>query len=296
MNRFNRLSDDEITGISLFLDIDSLNYFGFTCSSIYVCCQKDEIWYDMLQHQIFPSYIPFSQGGTLAFPNTKKANNHNNNRNNYYDCGKEILKKSSRYKIRNFKNKLFNMSSLGYLKTFKSRYLHRSVVAPNGTHYMFGGVGTSNDNESGSFSDVWRLLVDEGSKEIQLSKLKIIQTIGPGNSSAFGACVISTGDIIIFGGMVNGMFSTQFWKLNFIENKEKNSDLRPNRESIDLVGRWEDLRLDTILSDEQAAINEHMEFVQAHNNAIINEVNNQYNDDFDEDEEDEGDNDIGNLI
>jgi hypothetical protein len=171
MNRFNRLSDDEITNISLFLDPKSLNCFGLTSTSIYVCCQKDEIWFNVLQYQMFPSYIPLSG-------NREAKNRFNIHHDNSNERERETLKKSSRYKIRNFKNKLFNMSSLGKLKTFKSRYLHRSVIASNGTNFIFGGVTTSDNTESGNFSDVWKLDFEEGSKGIRLSKVKIIQTKG----------------------------------------------------------------------------------------------------------------------
>lgn len=174
MNRFHRLSDDELMSISLYLDEKSLNFFILTCSSIYVSCQQDEIWFSLLNN-IFPSYIPLSGNKNS---NNEDDINTNERERDQKSCSNYLIKKSSKYKIRNFKNKLFNISSLGKLKTFRSRFLHRSVIASNGEHFIFGGVTSSDNTESGNFSDVWKLIVDEVSKEIRLSKVNIIQPQG----------------------------------------------------------------------------------------------------------------------
>jgi hypothetical protein len=130
-------------------------------------------------------------------------------------------------------------------------------------------------------------------------------------------CVISTGDVLIFGGIIDSIFSSQFWLLKFYDenNKDNNenhnsSHSNENRhkkgktsntneingnssKTVDLRGRWVDLRLPNLLSDEQIATNEHIALVLANNNQIMMEVNNQEN--GDDDDNDENDNENENL-
>ena len=87
-------------------------------------------------------------------------------------------------------------------------------------------------------------------------------------------CVISTGDVLLFGGIIDTLFSSQFWLLRLKLHSHHISTL---------MGEWEDVRLRTILSDEQIAINEHIAYVTANNNQIMMEVNNQENGDYEGD-------------
>jgi hypothetical protein len=123
-------------------------------------------------------------------------------------------------------------------------------------------------------------------------------------------CVISTGDVLVFGGIIDSIFSSQFWLLKFYDendnrnNKTKNSHENNNytgktinkneingnsSKTVDLRGRWVDLRLPNLLSDEQIATNEHIALVLANNNQIMMEVNNQENGDDDDNEENDDD-------
>jgi hypothetical protein len=131
----------------------------------------------------------------------------------------------------------------------------------------------------------------------------------PGICSAFGMCVISTGDVLVFGGIIDSIFSSQFWLLKFYdENNNRNNKTKSSNENndkgktinknemngnssktVDLRGRWVDLRLPNLLSDEQIATNEHIALVLANNNQIMMEVNNQENGDDDDNEENDED-------
>ena len=113
----------------------------------------------------------------------------------------------------------------------------------------------------------------------------------PSNSSAGGMCVISTGDILLFGGIIDTVFSSQFWLLRLTYRnssgsatikKSNGSSTATTSETLTLTGEWEDIRMRSLLSDEQIAVNEHMALVMANNNQIMMEVNNQYNSDDDD--------------
>ena len=115
----------------------------------------------------------------------------------------------------------------------------------------------------------------------------------PGSSSAGGMCVISTGDILLFGGIIDTVFSSQFWLLRLSDQESRGGNIKESNrshttdscESVTLIGEWQDIRMRSLLSDEQVAVNEHIAFVMANNNQIIMEVNNQYNSDDDDDDE-----------
>ena len=113
----------------------------------------------------------------------------------------------------------------------------------------------------------------------------------PSNSSAGGMCVISTGDILLFGGIIDTVFSSQFWLLRLsygsrsgstTVEKSNGSSNATSSEPLTLTGEWEDIRMRSVLSDEQIAVNEINALVTANNNQIMMEVNNQYNSDDDD--------------
>jgi Kelch motif len=119
----------------------------------------------------------------------------------------------------------------------------------------------------------------------------------PGIASAFGLCVISTGDVLVFGGIVDSIFSSQFWLLKFSpkpnsdttqktggKNNADKSTQEDNVNTVNLIGSWKDLRSPSLLTDEQIGINEHIALVIANNNQIMMEVNNQENGDEEDDE------------
>lgn len=84
----------------------------------------------------------------------------------------------------------------------------------------------------------------------------------------------------MYGGITDSTFSTQFWLLKLSEENGKKNEA----ESVVVSGKWIDLRLQNMLSDEEIAINEHIALVIANNNQIMMEVNNQENGDDEDDE------------
>ena len=163
---FARLSDDVIIHICGFLAVQFLGRFSCCSRSTYICCDHEELWVAALHH-LFPSSTSFSR---------KIANPSNSLRVKSITIGSDetFPVAASKQKIRKFSRKSFNISSVGNLRVFRSRFLHRCVTNQNGTNFIFGGVSTSTNTNFGSFSDVWKVTVNETDQKIVFSRVPII--------------------------------------------------------------------------------------------------------------------------
>ena len=170
---FANLSDDEVINICKFLTVQCLGEFSACSSSIYRCCQQDNLWSESLR-RTFPSLIPFSKSKLLSdddsewYRNLKKFSRQ---RNSFMNGSFPI--RSSKLKMKNFSDRSYILSSVGELQTFRSRLLHRSVTDQAGVSYIFGGASTIPNFTAGSFRDVWKIVVNENTQQINFSRIII---------------------------------------------------------------------------------------------------------------------------
>ena len=167
---FAKLSDDEIINICKFLTVQCLGELSACSSSIYRCCQQDDLWSESLR-RTFPSLIPFSSSKFLSDTEGDCSYQRTSSMNGSYPI------QSSRLKMKNFSDRNYTMSSVGELQTFRSRLLHRSVTDQAGVSYIFGGASTVPNPSSGSFRDVWKVVVNENTQQINFSRI-IVEASG----------------------------------------------------------------------------------------------------------------------
>ena len=163
---FAQLSDDVIIHMCGFLTIQGLGCFSCCSRSSYICCNQEELWVTALQH-LFPASTSFITKSTNLSKSSREHSRESGINSSYPAA-------ASKYKIRNFVKKRFHVSSVGNLEKFRSRFLHRCVTNQCGTNFIFGGVSTSTNTNFGSFSDVWKIVVDETDQEIIFSRVPII--------------------------------------------------------------------------------------------------------------------------
>ena len=167
---FSKLSDDEVINIGKFLTVQCLGKLSACSSSINRCCQQDDLWSESLK-RTFPSLVPFSSS---RFPSDLESN-CSYERSSFMNGSYPI--QSSKLKMKNFSDRTYTMSSVGELQTFRSRLLHRSVTDQAGVSYIFGGASTVPNPSSGSFRDVWKVLVHENTQQINFSRI-IVEASG----------------------------------------------------------------------------------------------------------------------
>lgn len=167
---FSKLSDDEVINICKFLAVQCLGKLSACSSSINRCCQQDDLWSESLM-RTFPSLVPFSSS---MFPSDVESN-CSYERSSFMNGSYPI--QSSKLKMKNFSDRTYTMSSVGELQTFRSRLLHRSVTDQAGVSYIFGGASTVPNPSSGSFRDVWKVLVHENTQQINFSRI-IVESSG----------------------------------------------------------------------------------------------------------------------
>ena len=225
------LSFDEINNIFEFLDLKSLVAFTKTTKNIRTCAQIKLVWYNALMKYL-PEYPPFSVS---------------QNEVSLSCCALE--------KLQTFITHRFSIAIVANrLKTFEPRFLHRSMTSSyNGETYVFGGV----DCRGHAYSDCWKVIVNESTYSIHLRKIDttIVTSSSsspprmysnqnqpdqyrdhPGSTSASATCVMHDGSPVVFGGIVDGMFSSQFWRLQL---HHKNNQ-----------GKWINCRLPHATSDD----------------------------------------------
>ena len=218
------LSFDEINNIFQFLDLKSLVEFTKTIKNIRTCAHVKLVWYHALLKYL-PEYPPFS---------LSKSG--------------DLLSGCAFEKLQSFVTQRFSIGIVtNRLQTFAPRFLHRSMTSSyNGETYVFGGV----DCRGQAHSDCWKVIVDEATYTIRVCKIDTTivhhhplpssssssssspallsnQSSSsehhrsnhppainhPGNTSASATCVMHDGSPVVFGGIVDGMFSSQFWRL-----------------------------------------------------------------------------------
>ena len=241
------LSFDEINNIFQFLDLNSLVAFTKTTKNIQTCAKVKLVWYNALMNYL-PEYPPFSvsqSGDSLS------------------GCALE--------KLQTFITHRYSMGVVtNRLKIFEPRFLHRSMTSSyNGETFVFGGV----DCRGRAYSDCWKVVVNESNYSIHLRKIDTTMVTDPssprlhaggpnqtdqyrdhpGNTSASATCVMHDGSPVVFGGIVDGMFSSQFWRLQLENNHNSNNDHNNNNNNnnnISIKGKWINCRLPRSATDD----------------------------------------------
>lgn len=164
---FEKLSDDEVINICKYLAVPELGVFGSCSRSVYLCCEREELWVDALRY-MFPASTSFTRKDHDPLPWNSTGRNVLNGR-----LISDYPLAASKQKIKHFTKKSYNMTSVGSLKYFKSRFLHRCVSNQDGINYIFGGASTTFNTNFGSFSDMWEVTVNESAHNIEFRRIPI---------------------------------------------------------------------------------------------------------------------------